>query len=73
MLVRFVDSDQNLTVFAPSAALVLRPSGARRNWVAVGETFRASGLFSVKLTRATGTQASVRLRWIGATRDLFAR
>ena len=73
LLVRFVDSDQNLTVFAPSAALVLRPSGARRNWVAVGETFRASGLFSVKLTRATGTQASVRLRWIGATRDLFAR
>jgi hypothetical protein len=49
-------------VFAPSATLILRPTAAKRDWMIAGETFRAPGLFSVRLVRATLTAATLRLK-----------
>jgi hypothetical protein len=64
LLVRFVEANQSVGAFAPSAILILRPTGTRRDWIAAGETFRAEGLFSVRLVRAGTGQASLRLRWV---------
>jgi hypothetical protein len=62
VLVRFVAAEQSESAFAPSTTLILRPTGAKRDWMIAGETFRAPGLFSVRLVRATASAATLRLK-----------
>jgi hypothetical protein len=71
VLVRFVDAEQSVGPFDPSAALILRPTGTKRDWVAAGETFHATGFFSVRLAKAGTGAATVRFKWIGARRHAF--
>jgi hypothetical protein len=66
LLVRFVDAVQSAGSFSPSATLILRPTGARRDWVVAGETFRAPGLFTVRLVRASTKAATLRFKWVSA-------
>ena len=68
VLVRFVSADHSESVFEPSATLILRPTGAKRNWMVAGETFRAPHLFTVRLMRATATAATLRLKFVAARR-----
>jgi hypothetical protein len=68
VLVRFVAAAQSEGAFAPSATLILRPTGARRDWMVAGETFRAPHEFTVKLVRATATAATLRLKFAAARR-----
>ena len=68
VLVRFVSAEQSESVFAPSATLILRPTGAKRDWMVAGETFRAPHLFTAKLVRATATAATLRLKFVAARR-----
>lgn len=68
VLVRFVAAEQSESVFAPSATLILRPTGTKRDWMVAGETFRAPHLFTVKLVRATATTATLRLKFVAARR-----
>lgn len=63
VLVRYIDAEQSLGPFAASATLILRPTGAKRDWVAPGETFRAPGLFTVRLARAAAGAATLRFKW----------
>jgi hypothetical protein len=71
MLVRFVDAEQSVSVFDPSAALILRPTATRRDWVAAGETFHATGLFTVRLAKAGTGAATLRFKWLGIRRHAF--
>ena len=66
VLVRFVDAEQGVGPFSPSATLILRPTAARRDWVVAGETFRAPELFTVRLVRASTKAATLRFKWVGA-------
>jgi hypothetical protein len=68
VLVRFVAAEQSEGAFAPSATLILRPTGAKRDWMIAGETFRAPHLFSVRIVRATATAATLRLKFTAARR-----
>ncbi len=68
VLVRFVAAQQSEGAFAPSATLILRPTGAKRDWMVAGETFRAPRLFTAKLVRATATAATLRLKFVAARR-----
>jgi hypothetical protein len=68
VLVRFVSAEQSESRFAPGATLILRPTGAKRDWIVAGETFRAPRLFTVRLTRATATAATLKLKFIAARR-----
>jgi hypothetical protein len=70
LLVRYVDATQSVGPFSASTTLILRPTGTRRDWVAAGETFRAPGLFTVRLTRAAGS-AELRFKWTAARHYLF--
>jgi len=62
LLFRFVDDIKVGSPFAASATLVLRPTRAHRPWVAPGESYRLPNSFKVTLTKASATQAEVRLR-----------
>jgi hypothetical protein len=66
VLVRFVDAVQSVGPFSPSATLILRPTGARRDWVVAGETFRAPELFTVRVLRASTKAATLRFKWVTA-------
>jgi hypothetical protein len=66
LLVRYIDATQSVGPFAASTTLILRPTGARRDWVAAGETFRAPGLFTLRLTRAAPGSATLRFKWTPA-------
>jgi len=68
VLVRFVAAEQSESAFAPSATLILRPTGAKRDWMVAGETFRAPGIFSVRLVRTTATAATLRPKLAAARR-----
>jgi len=50
LVVRLVMTDSAAPPFAASAILLMNPTKKRRPWVASGETFRASGLFTAKLS-----------------------
>jgi hypothetical protein len=68
VLVRFVAAEQSEGAFAPSATLILRPTGAKRDWMVAGETFRARGLFTVKVVRTTATAAKLQLKFVPVRR-----
>jgi hypothetical protein len=68
VLVRFVEAAQSESAFAPSATLILRPTGTKRDWIVAGETFRAPGLFTVRLVRASATAATLRLKLLAVRR-----
>jgi hypothetical protein len=71
IVVRFVDAEQSTGPFDPSAAVILRPTGAKRDWVAAGETFRATGFFAVRLEKAGPGAATLRLKWVGMRQHAF--
>lgn len=62
VLVRFVAAEQVQSVFAPSATLILRPTGAKRDWMVSGETFRAPGQFTLRVVRTTAAAAKLQLK-----------
>jgi hypothetical protein len=66
LLVRYVDFGLATAPFAPSPILMVHPTGHRRDWVAVGETYQAPEGFTVRLVRAQAAQARVRIRLVGA-------
>jgi hypothetical protein len=66
LLVRYVDFGLATAPFMPSPILIVRPTGHRRDWVALGETYRAPEGFTVRLVRARAAQARVRIRLVGA-------
>jgi hypothetical protein len=66
LLVRYVEFGLATAPFEPSPILMVNPTGRHRDWVAVGETFRALEGFTVRLTRARAGQARVRIRLVGA-------
>jgi len=70
LLVRFIDQTQAASPFAAPGVLILRPVRAGRDWVSVGETYRAANLFSVRLARAQPGRATLRFPWLGARRPL---
>jgi len=70
LLVRFIDETQAAAPFAAPGVLILHPVRATRDWVSVTETFRAPGMFSLRLTRAQPGRASLRFQWLGARRPV---
>ncbi len=68
VLVRFVAADQSEGAFFPSATLILRPTGKKRDWVAAGETFRAPHLFTARVVRTTATAATLQLKFVAPRR-----
>jgi hypothetical protein len=66
LLVRYVDFGLATAPFAPSPILMINPTGKHRDWIAVGETYRAPEGLAVRLTRAQQAQARVRIRLVGA-------
>ena len=73
VLVRWIDAEQSIGAFAASTTLILRPTGARRDWVAAGETFRAPGLFTFRVDRATASSATLRFKWAAVRHYAFLR
>lgn len=71
VLVRYVDMEQSAGAFEPSATLILRPTGTKRDWVAPGETFRAPGFFTVRLGKTTAAGATLRFKWAQARSYAF--
>jgi hypothetical protein len=66
LLVRYVDFGMATAPFAPSPILMVSPTGHHRDWVAVGETYRAPEGFTVRLARARASEARVRIRLVRA-------
>jgi hypothetical protein len=62
LLVYFVDVFHPTPIFAVGPILMLNPTHHHRNWVALGETYRADG-FTVKLL-GVGQQARVRIHFV---------
>jgi hypothetical protein len=50
LVLRFVLADSAAAPFAAPAVLLTNPTNKRRPWVATGETFRAAGAFTAKVT-----------------------
>jgi hypothetical protein len=71
VLIRFIDPSFSVGPFAPSASLIVRPTGTKRDWVAAGETFRAAGLFTLRLTRAGPQKGTLSFRWTAARHHAF--
>ena len=63
VLVRYIDTTQSVGPFSPSTTLILRPTGTKRDWIAAGETYRAPGLFTIRLARAGTDAATLRFKW----------
>ncbi len=63
MLVRFVDAHQPPSTLAPSSTLIISPVRRGRDWVALGETYRAEKTFKVRLVTASLKQAQIRFAW----------
>jgi hypothetical protein len=59
---RLVDSRVIPSPFAESAVLMRKLTKAKRPWLERGESYRIPGSFRVTLTKASGTQAEVRVR-----------
>jgi hypothetical protein len=64
LLVYFVDVLHPTPIFMVGPILMVNPTHHRRNWVALGETYRAD-TFRVKLLTA-GAQARVRMHFVGS-------
>jgi len=62
LLIRFVNSRNVPSPFAPSAVLISKPTKAKRPWLVRGESYRLPGSFRVTLTRAGAARGEVRLR-----------
>jgi hypothetical protein len=71
LLVRYIDPTESVGPFSPSTTLILRPTGTKRDWVAAGETLRAAGYFTVRLTRAAAGTATLRFKWTAPRRHAF--
>jgi hypothetical protein len=65
LLVHYVEFGLATAPFEASPILMINPTGRHRDWVAVGETFRAPEGFTVRLTRARAAEARVRIRLVG--------
>jgi hypothetical protein len=51
LMIRLVVPESAAPPFAAPAVLLMNPTSKRRPWIAVGETFRARGLFTAKLAQ----------------------